>query len=113
VLVLAYSLGRTFSLDEESSMRTLILALAATTILALTAVTGLTAGGVLVGSAATDPIQKHYTSSGGLGAMSQGGFLRGGAYQLARGDMSGSGGGAGMGKGGMMGDMMGGMGKKK
>src|SRR5262245_51543401 len=97
-------------------MRTLILALAAVTILALTAVTGFTAGGVPVGStepgAPTDPIQKHQVSSGGLGALSKGGFLRGGGYRLARGDMSGTGGGGGMGKGGMMGDMMGGMGKK-
>ena len=96
-------------------MRTLVLALAAVTILALTAVTGLTAGGGLVGSteprAPADPVQKHRISSGGLGAIGQGGFLRGGDYRLARGDMSGTGGGGGMGKGGMMGDMMGGMGK--
>src|SRR5262245_9681911 len=95
-------------------MRTLVLALAAVTILALTAVTGLTAGGGLVGS--TEPgapaeVQKHRIRSGGLGAIGQGGFLRGGGYSIARGDMSGTGGGGGMGKGGMMGDMMGGMGK--
>ena len=96
-------------------MRTLVLALAAVTILALTAVTGFTAGRGLVGStepgAPADPVQKHRISSGGLGAIGQGGFLRGGDYRLARGDMSGTGGGGGMGKGGMMGDMMGGMGK--
>jgi hypothetical protein len=104
-------------LFEEASMRTLALALAAVTILALTAVTGLTAGGVLVGSTEpgppADPVQKHRISSGGLGAIGQGGFLRGGDYRLAKSDMSGTGGGGGMGKGGMMGDMMGGMGKKK
>ena len=85
-----------------------------TLILALTAVTAFTAGGVLVGStepgAPTDPIQKHQIRSGGLGGIAQGGFLRGGAYdRLARGDMSGTGGG-GM-RGDMMGDMMGGMGR--
>ena len=98
-------------------MRTLILALSAMTFLALTAVTGFTAGGALVGStepgAPTDPTQKHRISSGGLGAIGQGGFLRGGSYRLVKSDMSGTGGGGGMGKGGMMGDMMGGMGKKK
>jgi len=97
-------------------MRTLMLALAAMTVLALTAMTGFTAGGVPVGStesgAPNDPIQKSHMSSGGVGAIGQGGFLRGGAYRLAKGDMSGTGGGGGMGKGGMMGDMMGGMGKK-
>jgi hypothetical protein len=98
-------------------MRTLMLALAASTILALTAVTGLNAGGVLGGSAdpgtRTDSIQTHRISSGGLGGIGQRGFLRGRSYILAKGDMSGMGGGAGMGKGGMMGDMMGGMGKGK
>ena len=95
-------------------MRTLVLALAAVTILALTAVTGFTAGGGLIGS--TEPgapaVQNHRVSSGGLGAIGQGGFLRGGGdYRLAKSDMTGTGGGGGMGKGGMMGDMMGGMGK--
>jgi|SRR5215831_11905712 len=97
-------------------MRTLILALAAMAILAFTAVTGFTAGGV-VGStepgASTNPIQKHQVSSGGLGAIGHGGFLRGGGYRLAKGDGTGTGGGGGMGKGGMMGDMMGSMGKRK
>jgi len=101
---------------EESSMRTLTVGLAAVTIVALTAVTGFTAGGAPVAStevgATTEPVQKHRVSSGGLGAMGQGGFLRGGAYRLAKGDGKGTGGGGGMGKGGMMGDMMGGMGKK-
>src|SRR5262245_42689164 len=97
-------------------MRTLMLALAALTVLALTAMTGFT--GVPVGSTESgwspnDPIQNHHMSSGGVGAIGQGGLLRGGAYRLAKGDMSGTGGGGGMGKGGMMGDMMGGMGKKK
>jgi len=97
-------------------MRTVVLALAAMTILALTAVTGFTAGGVLLGStdpggAPTDPIRKHQIRSGGLGAIGQGGFLRDGDYTLVKGDMSGRGGGLGMGKGGMKGDMMGGMGK--
>ena len=98
-------------------MRTRVLAVAAVTILSMTAVTGLTAGGVLIGSTEprvpTDTIQKHHISSGGLSAIGQRGFLRGRAYILAKGDMSGTGGGRGMGKGGMMGDMMGGMGKKK
>jgi hypothetical protein len=92
-------------------MRTLLLALAAVTILALTAVTGFTASGALVGG--TDNIQKRHISSGGLGSIGQGGFLRGGGYTLIKGDMGGTGGGGGMGKGGMKGDMMGGMGKKK
>lgn len=98
-------------------MRTLMLALAAVTILAMTAVTGLTAGGVLVGStepgARTDSIQKHHISFGGVGAIGQRDFFRDGSYILIKGDMSGRGGGLGMGKGGMKGDMMGGMGKGK
>jgi hypothetical protein len=85
-------------------MRTLILALTAATILAVT-------GGVLVGSAGTtDPTQRYQTRSGGLGGPPQGGFLRGEAYdRLARGDMSGTGGGAGGMKGAMGGGKKGGM----
>jgi hypothetical protein len=84
-----------------------------TLILALTAVTAFTAGGILVGStepgAPTDPIQKRQIRSGGLAGIGQGGFLRGGAYDsFARGDMMGDGGGAKMGS--MGGDMMGNMG---
>jgi hypothetical protein len=91
-------------------MRRLMLGLGAVTILAMTAVTGLTAGGVLVRS--TEPsIQKHQISAGGVGAIGEQGFFRGRSYILTKGDMSGMGGGAGMGKGGMKGDMMGGMGK--
>jgi len=92
-----------------------------TLILALTAVTAFTAGGVLVGStepgAPTDPIQKRQIRSGGLAGIGQGRFLRGGAYYsfargdidgFARGDMMGDGGGGMMGD--MSGDMMGSMG---
>jgi hypothetical protein len=116
MLVLPY-LVLEFPLCEEAFMRTLTLALAAMAILAFTAVTGFTAGRALVGStepaAPTGSVQRHHVSSGGLGAIGQGVFLRGGSYTLAKGDMSGTGGGGGMGKGGMKGDMMGGMGKKK
>ena len=92
-------------------MRALMLGLGAVTILAMTAVTGLTAGGVFVRS--TEPsVQKHQISAGGgVGAIGEQGFFRGRSYILTKGDMSGMGGGAGMGKGGMKGDMMGGMGK--
>ncbi len=91
-------------------MRHLILAL---TILAATAVTAFTAGGVLVGStepgAPPDPIQKRQIRSGGLAGIGQGGFLRGEAYaSLAKSDMSGNGGGGMMGS--KTGDMMGSMG---
>jgi hypothetical protein len=84
-----------------------------TLILALTAVTAITAGGILVGSAEpgapTDPIQKRQIRSGGLAGIGQGGFLRGGAYDsFAKGDMMGDGGGGKMGN--MGGDMMGNMG---
>lgn len=96
-------------------MRIVMLALAAMTVLAFTAVTGFTAGGVQVGSTepGADLMPKHSVSSGGLGAIGQGGFLRGGGYKLAKGDGTGTGGGGGMGKGGMKGDMMGSMGKGK
>src|SRR5260370_4821271 len=75
---------------EEGAMRTLILALTAVTILALTA---FTAGAVLVGS--TEPgastHQKHRVRSGGLGVIGQSGFFRSGAfYRLAKGDMTGT-----------------------
>jgi hypothetical protein len=90
-------------------MRTRMLALGAVTILAMTAVTGLTAGGVLRSTESS--IQKHQISAGGVGAIGEQGFFRGRSYILTKGDMSGMGGGAGMGKGGMKGDMMGGMGK--
>jgi hypothetical protein len=91
---------------REMRMRTLILALTAATILAVTA---FTAGAVLVGS--PDPTQKYQVRSGGLGGPPHGGFLRGEAYdRLAKGDMMGDGGGAKM--GGMMGEMKGTMGKK-
>jgi hypothetical protein len=84
-------------------MRTLILGLTAATILAVT-------GGVLVGSAGTDPTQKYQTRSGGLGGPPQGGLLRGGAEdRLVRGDMTGTGGGAGGHKGAMRGGKGGGM----
>jgi len=87
-------------------MRTLILALTAVTILALTA---FTAGAVLVGSTETGAPTDHQVRSGGLGVIGQSGFLRNGAYdRLARSDMSGTGGGDMM--GGMRGDMMGNMG---
>jgi hypothetical protein len=84
-----------------------------TLILALTAVTAFTAGGVLVGStepeAPTDPIQKRQIRSGGLAGIGQEGFLRGGADDsFARGDMMGDGGGGMMGD--KTGDMMGSMG---
>jgi hypothetical protein len=82
-------------------MRIFVLAV---TILALTAVTGFTAGGALVGS--TD----RQIRSGGVAGDPQGGFLRGGYDVLARGDMTGTGGGKK--KGGMMGNMKGSMGKK-
>jgi hypothetical protein len=99
-----------FSMGEESSMRTLTLALTAG--LALTAVTAFTARGMLVGStepgAPTDSILKH--RSGGLGGNPQeGGFLRGGE-RFAKGDMTGTGGGGMMGN--HRGDMMGNMGKQ-
>ena len=86
-------------------MRTLILAL---TVLALTAVTAFTAGGVLVGG--TEPgAPTRQIHSGGLSGIGQGGFLRGGAYDsFAKGDMMGDGGGGMMGD--MSGDMMGSMG---
>jgi hypothetical protein len=91
-------------------MRKLILALTA-----LTAMAAFTAVGVLVAStepgAPADPTQKRQIHSGGLAGGSQGGFLRGGAYDaFAKGDMMGDGGGAKMGN--MGGDMMGNMGKK-
>jgi hypothetical protein len=87
-------------------MRTLILALMAVSILALTA---FTAGAVLVGSTETVAPTDHQVRSGGLGGNGQNGFLRNGAYdRLARGDMTGTGGGDMM--GGMRGDMMGSMG---
>src|SRR5262245_23836797 len=94
-------------------MRTLTLGLAAATILALTGAS-LTAGGALVGSSEPGRAENtHQISTGGLGAIGQSGFFRGGSYRLVKSDMTGTGGGAGMGKGGMMGDMMGGMGKGK
>ena len=91
-------------------MRTLIMAPAALAILAVSAVTGFSAasGGNTPGSLGMD---KRAAASGGLGAISRGGFLDSGVYRLAKGDMGGSGGGPGKGKGGMKGDMMGGMGK--
>ena len=95
-------------------MRVRTLVLTGVIILGLTAVTAITAGGLLVASPApTDPTQKARVASGGVGGTPQGGFLRDGNYMLARSDMTGTGGGGGMGKGGMMGDMKGGMGKGK
>jgi hypothetical protein len=84
-----------------------------TLILALTAVTAVTAAGVLVASteAPADPTQKRQIHSGGLNGSGQGGFFRGGAYNaFAKSDMMGDGGGGMMGT--MGGNMMGSMGKK-
>jgi hypothetical protein len=91
-------------------MRTLVVALAAATILAFAGVTALTAGG---GSeaGATDSTQKRQIQSGGVAGAPQGGLLRRAGDVIAKGDMTGSGGGGKM--GGKMGDMMGSMGQGK